>query len=404
MSNQTTFLLLTGLALRLFLIFPGPFESKVEMAANKADLRNYYWPAQEVLHNENPYVIWANGQSDGYRADMAPLELIIYVATVAIWNDPRAIQILFALFDLLNIGLLSLLLKYSVLKFSFQLFYALGPLTLYNLSWVPQDKTILLALTFGLFYFLRRFMHGEGCFALTIALLAALIAAFKWVSVFYLLPLLVLISPSARALIKNMIIFGCIVVLTHLLWFPSWMYVYAFRASRVDAPFHISPAVLFNALGFYAPILLGMFLAISLLAIYFFFWRKQIDIFETIALSTMAGIFWTPDMDPVHLSVIVLSMLLITNWTSKARSIAVWALGFFVSAIYAIAMHDVFGSFSTAGLQKITGAYASPHMILLSYSMFVAVFALYLWDKWRGREVGMTILTSERRGAEQDSL
>jgi hypothetical protein len=146
--HSTLVLVLLGLALRLFLIFPGPLESKVEFFYNRADLRNYYWPAQAALRGENPYALWASGQSGEFRADMAPLELALYVATVAVWNDPRALQILFALFDAINIVLLGMLLKSSPIRLPFQIFYALGPLTLYNLVLVPQDKTILLTLTF----------------------------------------------------------------------------------------------------------------------------------------------------------------------------------------------------------------------------------------------------------------
>ncbi|HEX7587486.1 MAG TPA: hypothetical protein VF478_04155, partial [Anaerolineae bacterium] len=71
-----------GIVIRLFFIFPGQFESKVGLFTNNADLRNYYWPAQAVLAGENPYVIWSSGQSGEFRADMAPLELLVYVATV----------------------------------------------------------------------------------------------------------------------------------------------------------------------------------------------------------------------------------------------------------------------------------------------------------------------------------
>src|SRR5919109_2675815 len=98
MNNKTLLLALLGFLIRLFLIFPGPLESKVDFFTNRADLRNYYWPAQAVLKGENPYVLWATGQSGEFRSDMAPLELVVYVATVAIWNDARAIQVLFAVF------------------------------------------------------------------------------------------------------------------------------------------------------------------------------------------------------------------------------------------------------------------------------------------------------------------
>jgi len=389
MRNLTTLLVVIGFSLRLFLIFPGPFESKVEILTNKADLRNYYWPAQEALRGENPYTLWASGQSGDYRADMAPLELAIYVVTVAIWNDPRAIQVLFALFDALNIALLAVLLKSSLLKLPFQIFYALGPLTVYNLTLVPQDKTILFALIFTLLYFLRRFLRGESRFAFYIVLTAALIAAFKWLSVFYLLPLLICVSRDVRDFIKHGMSFAVWVALAHLPWFPSWSYVYAFRSARIATPLHIAPAALLNELGIYAPPILLTVLGISLLVIYALYWVKRIDIFETIALATTAGILWTPDMDPVHLSIVVLMLLLVFDWSTRARLGVIWILSAGVSTVYEISTH---AQFVRLGLQALTGAYASPRMILLSYSLFIIVFAFYLWDKRHGRAVGRAVI------------
>lgn len=402
MARANLILVLSALVIRLFVIFPGPMESKVEMLSNKADLRNYYWPAQQVLAGDNPYTLWANGQSEGYRADMAPLELAVFTATVVIWNDPRAIQILFALCDGINVVLLGIVLKRSSLKLPFQIFYAFGPLTLYNLTVVPQDKTILFSLTLILVYALA---SRPSHFALQLSkrtfeiseenvrvVLASIIAAFKWLSIFYLLPLLATVSSSLRDLIKHVFNFVLIVALTHVLWFPSWGYVYIFRATRLAAPYHISPGVLLNAMGASSPTLLLILLALSLLTIYVFFWRKKLDILETITLSTLAGIFWTPDMDPVHLSFIVISLMLMTNWSSPKRQIVIWSLSFFVATVYALTTHAAFGSFSTSGLQRMTGVYASPQMILLSYALFVTVFAFYLWDKWLGRATGLKVV------------
>jgi len=229
-NRQTVLLVIVGLALRLFLIFPGPLESKIEFFYNRADLRNYYWPAQAALRGENPYTLWASDQSGEFRGDMAPLELAIYVATVAVWNDPRALQILFALFDAVNIVLLGRLLDHLPIKLPFQIFYALGPLTLYNLVLVPQDKTILLTLTFLIFYLLRlpcdcvfRFSFLRCTPATLVIIAAAVLAAFKWLSVFYLLPLLLFVSRDWRDFVKYGFVFGVVVAFTHLLWFPDWM-------------------------------------------------------------------------------------------------------------------------------------------------------------------------------------
>jgi hypothetical protein len=411
--NKTTLLVvLAGLALRLFLIFPGPLESKVEFLMNKADLRNYYWPAQAALRGENPYALWASGQSGEFRADMAPLELTIYVATVAVWNDPRAIQILFAIFDALNIVLLGTLLKCSRLQLPFQLFYALGPLTIYNLVFVPEDKTIVLTLTFLVFRILTlpanhefriancvsRITHPASRFGFQISgsmlviVIAALLAAFKWLSIFYLPPLLLFVSRDWRGIIKHGMVFGAVVALAHLPWLADWLYVYQFRAGRTATPMHTAPAVLLNALGLFDQNGLVLALIVSLSAIYALFWFKRIDIFETIALATAAGILWTPDMDPVHLSLVVIIFLLIVDWTYRARLITVWGLSFWVAAVYAFSTRAGFTRYGLPDLRVLVGTYGSVQMILLSYVLLGAVVGFYLYDRLCRRAVGRDVL------------
>jgi hypothetical protein len=399
LNKITLALVLVGFALRLFIIFPGPLESKVEFFANKADLRNYYLPAQAALQGQNPYVLWSTGQSGEFRADMAPLELVVYVATVSIWNDPRAIQILFAVFDIINIVLLGVLLRQSPLRLPFQIFYALGPLTLYNLVFVPEDKTILLTLTFLIFYLLllpRNYVLRVGNLQFTTApliiLLAAVLASFKWLSVFYLLPLLLFVSRDWRDFIKYGALFGIVVGLSHLPWVPDWLYVYTFRFGRVISPIHIALGVLLNAIGLYDKTAMLILVVGALLAIYALFWWKRIDIFETMALSVMAGVLWTPDMDPVHLSIIVIYFLLIIDWTNLGRLTTVWGLSAWVAVVYALSTRTGFARYGVPDPRVIVGSYGSIQMIVLSYALFAAVLTIYLLDKWRGRAVGRRVL------------
>ncbi len=408
MKRTTWVLIALGLALRVLVIFPGPLESKIGFFTNYADLRNYYWPAQTALAGANPYALWATHQSGEFRADMAPLELAIYVATVAVWNDPRAIQLLFALCDALNIALLGALLRQSRLRVPFQIFYACGPLTVYNLVFVPQDKTILLTLTFTLFHLLNQppdaalaLRVARGTWRVTphalIVPVAALIAAFKWLSVFYLVPLLAHGARGWRDFIKRGIVFGAVVALAHLPWAPAWLSVYQFRAGRTVAPNHIAPAVLLDNLGWHNPTGLTLLLGASLGTIYWLWARNRLDIFETIALATAAGILWTPDMDPVHLSLVVIALLLITDWTSRTRQFVVWGLSAWSVVIYALATHIIETRYGTLDGRWLTGAYSSPRMILFSYFLFFAVLGFYLFDKWRRRAVGRNVLIEAKR-------
>ncbi len=405
MDRKTWWLVGFGVAIRLFFIFPGPLESRVGLFANNADLRNYYWPAQQVLLGSNPYLLWSSGQSGDFRADMAPLELLVYVGTVRIWDDPRAIQVLFVIFDAANILLLGALLRHSVLKLPFQLFYAFGPLTLHNLVLVSEDKTIVLTLSFLIVYLLilpataswRIGRIRVGAWSMVIPV-AALLASFKWLSVFYLFPLLIFLSNDIRDFVRQAFIFGAILAFAHLPWIPDWIYVYVFRAARVGTPLHIAPAVLLNGLGLYDQNMLIAFLVASLLLIYALFWFKRLDIFETIALSMMCGILATPDMDPVHLSIVVICLLLIVNWATASRLTLVWGLSAVVTLVYAISTHAGFARSGLPDLQSLTGAYGSPKMIVLSYLLFVAVFAFYLYDKLRGRPVGRQVLLNRMDG------
>jgi hypothetical protein len=190
-------------------------------------------------------------------------------------------------------------------------------------------------------------------------------------------------------------IFGAVVGLAHWPWIPAWLYVYTFRAGRVASPMHIAPAALLNSVGWFDRTLLTILLVVSLLAIYALFWFKRIDIFETIALSVAAGILWTPDMDPVHLSIVVLSFLLVINWTGRWRRIVIWGLSFWVAAVYAFSTRAGFTRYGVPDLRVITGVYGSPQMIVLSYVLFVAVFAFYLFDKWRKQPVGKAVLNAQ---------
>lgn len=401
--SQTAILLLAALAVRLVIIFPGPLESKVEFLMNRADLRNYYWPAQAALHGDNPYLLWSTGQSGEFRSDMAPLELVVYVATVAVWNDPRAIQLLFALFDVVNVALLGLLLRHSSLRLPFQMFYALGPLTLYNLVFVPEDKSIVLTLTFLLFYFLslgagprwafgrRRLTGGDVA-----VVVAALMASFKWLSIFYLLPLLLFVSRDARMFVRQGMTFALILVIAHLPWLPTWWTVYAFRSARTATPFHISPAVLLNSVGLFDRSLLVVLLVGTLGVIYLAFWKKRLDIFETISLATAVGILWTPDMDPVHLTLASIGMLLVVDWTRGKRQFIVWSASLWVAAVYEVSTHSGYARLGLQDLRLFTGEYGSVQMILLSYLLFAFLIIWYMSDKIRGCAVGASLLANSR--------
>jgi len=223
-----------------------------------------------------------------------------------------------------------------------------------------------------------------------VVITAALLASFKWLSVFYIVPLLLFVSRDWRDWLKYGALFGGIVALTHLPWFPDWLYVYQFRTGRTATPMHTAPAVLLNALGGFDKNALMILLIVSLLAIYALFWFKRIDILEAIVLAVMAGILWTPDMDPVHLSIVVLHFLLIVDWSSVARQIVVWSASAWVAAVYAFSTRAGFTRYGLPDVRAIVGVYGSVQMIVLSYVLFFVVLGFYLYDKSCGSVTHIT--------------
>ena len=230
---------------------------------------------------------------------------------------------------------------------------------------------------------------------------AAVLASFKWLSAFYLLPLLLFVSRDVRGFVKQAIVFGVILALAHLPWIPDWSYVYIFRAQRMNTLLaHIAPTSLLNALGLFDKNVMLAIVALSLLLIYALFWFKRIDIFETMALTVMVGILGTPDMDPVHLSLVVLYLLLVVDWTSRARLLTVWGLSAWVVSVFAISTRTGYVRYGLPDLRIITGVYGTPQMIVLSYALFIVVLGFYLFDKARGRAMGKSVLVDVISGVE----
>jgi hypothetical protein len=94
----------------------------------------------------------------------------------------------------------------------------------------------------------------------------------------------------------------------------------------------------------------------------------------------------------VHLSLIVITFLLITDWARQARLATIWSLSFWVAAVYALSTRTGFTRYGLPDLRALVGIYGSVQMILLSYVLFGTVIGFYLYDKLRGCPVGRDVL------------
>jgi hypothetical protein len=73
----------------------------------------------------------------------------------------------------------------------------------------------------------------------------------------------------------------------------------------------------------------------------------------------------------------------------------VWGLSVWVAAVYAFSTRAGYASHGLPDVRAITGVYGSAQMIVLSYVLFIAVLALYRFDRLRRRAVGRDVLASK---------
>jgi hypothetical protein len=114
-------LVLAAIIVRIVIVFFSPWHGTT-------DLENYFWPAQQVLEGRNPYELWAEGASGERRSDITPLELLLFVPVVALWEDSKAIQLLFVAADagVLLLGITLFTTRQA--RLGFTAFYGFSPL------------------------------------------------------------------------------------------------------------------------------------------------------------------------------------------------------------------------------------------------------------------------------------
>lgn len=334
-----------------------------------ADLRQYVYFGDLVLHGHNAYVLPPGAPVATIHANNQPLELGIFAALLAIHDGANSIRIGLALVDAAIVPLIALAwtTRSRAWRAGICFFLAFNPFTLIGWTAFAEDKGALLLLTALVLLSVERERWGMAWAGATV------LAALKWVSIFFGLPLLI---ETARRVPRRklLIIVGvCALafVATELPLFPDDLKAYSRRDARIDLnpPIHASLTQLLSRIGLYSPVAVRPFIVISLLAIYWLWWRRRLTLPETIVLSVLAGEVALPNQSTDRVLGVAIPLLFVIR-LSVARWVVIWV----ISVLSAIVLY-----IQTRGSPRLTNLFGVEGDLRHVIAMNVLLVLLFVW-------------------------
>lgn len=312
------------------------------------NLKIYYYFSDLFRHGVNPYHAPVGGRINPIYGDNPPGLFALFAGFLALHDSAVTLRVLFAVADVAVIATIGLLFpRPKSFRFGFMLFYAFSPLVLLNWTVTAQDKT----LTFLLIVLVLAAVELNRPRLCWIA--ATALAAIKWMTGFFLLPLvtwtfrtmsrgkaLVLLSGSAL-----------VFAIASLPYFPDNLVAYQRRSNRMgyDPPIHQSITRLLDAVHLYTPLIPRVLGPLLVLMVWVLYERGKLRIAETIALSLFFAYVFLPDQGSDRILLIVLPLILVTR-TTTARWAWIWAISIFAS---------IGGYANLAGSTDYTGRFPS---------------------------------------------
>lgn len=344
------------------------------------DLAYYYHYTDEVLRGLNPYRIdpgvWSN-----YPLDIPPPEMGFFAVLVAIYHSPLALRVTFALADVITVLLVLLAFPRSRgWRLAVATFYAFNPFVLS--SWVvyAEDKTVLFLAIVTILLFLERQRMVLTWVAATV------LAAAKWISVFFLAPL-TLFTYGKRGLrftISALMLFGGSLIVAQLPYLPESLAIYARRNGRMGAmPQHASITKLLAGAHLYHPVMVKVFIVASVIMIFALFVMRQIDIRDVVVLSVYCFFVALPDESFDRLVLITVPFLFVLRLTVW-RMLIVWGLTY-VAALTVLSSDLLVPGWLPFGhsLDGFIGAYGSRHYVALLNPLVLLMPGYFIIDHLR---------------------
>lgn len=375
---------LLALAVRLALIAALP--------DGRDDLHIYYYFGSMMEQGLNPYTPPADGPINPHYANMAPLNLALFAATLRVWDSQTALRVLFALVDaavILSIGYLAQ--RPRPWRRAVLWFYALNPFVLMALVVMSEDKVVVLWLMIVLIASVEARRQWPS------VLLTTVITLYRWVGAFFILPLAVYFARTWRSLALSLGLFALLFALSHVPYWPDNLWVYQSRAHRAGfyPPIHSSPTQILYALGLYTPRLVPVTIFGSLAVLYTLFAFRRISLVETIVLSLFCTNIVAPELPHSRIIMIAFPLLLLIG-LSRRRVALLWAATTLAALFVHADLARAFAGRWLPGLQTAVEFALRPIPNLLLMNLFAGVLLVYYAvDKWRGLVDTSTLLGSD---------
>ncbi len=371
---------LLAMAIRLAIIIAFP--------QSRDDLRIYTYFGRMIVAGLNPYLPPLDSPIPLNYANIAPLNLGVFAAALALWDSPTVLRVLFALAD----GIIVLTIGYAVQRtrtwrIAVMDFYTFNPLILIALAVDAQDKVIVLWLT------LMVLVSVEAQRASASLVWTTLLTLYRWLGAFFVLPLALYFARTWRALVAMLGFYGLAFAFSHVAWWPANLFIYTSRAQRtlINPPIHDSPTMLLAALGLYTPRLVTIFILTTLVVLYTLFLLRRVTLVEVIILSSFFTTMASPEL-PTSRIIMVSIPLLVLLELSRRRLAALWIVTSIAAPfLFPDLQARLLGIF---GLPIVILYGSMPHMLLMNL-LPALLLVYYFSDKRRGVVARDTLLPQD---------
>lgn len=351
-----------------------------------SDLQIYTYFARLILRGSNPYDAPATGPIDRAYGDEPVGEFAFFAGVLSLYDSPTTLRALFVLVDVAVLALLALGYRRTRWwKAQLMVFYAFNPLVLHVWTVSAQDNTILFALIVAILVALERARLGAAWVA------ATALGAFKWLSAYFFVPLVLFTARSAGWFRASVLAVASALVIAGTMapYFPDSVTWITRRRVRLEAdPHHASITNLLEELGAYHSAMVTAVTAGAVVAIYVLFWKSRIDMREVVVLSMAAAVVPVPDNGVNRLVFVALPFLLVMR-LSAPRMAVVW-ISSLVTLVGTVVTTDRFRSAASdvplgTALVDLIGPFGSTQFVVLGNVFLIAAIALYVSDRLRGR-------------------
>lgn len=377
-------LAVSAFGLRLFLI-----HRTVGYAGE--DLRIYTYFADLANRGVNPYAnAPVGGAISPHYLDFPSAELVFFAKLLAIHDTQTTLRVVFAFADAVVVLALGLLLPGTRRRRIFLMtFYGFNPFALAAWTLDAEDKTLVFMLLVFVLIAVERVRLTEAWAA------SALLAALKWLSAFYFLPLILwsVASKGIRRSTLYVTVLACGFVASVAIYLPDSLDPLQRRDERLKLPpGHASLTQYLARVHAYTPAIAEVFPALMIVAATTAFFTRRIDVRQAIVLCFFGAFVLAPDesLDRVLLVALPLMIVIELGWL---RVLLLWAaslvsaIGAFggipfaeISPVSGLVVRIPYGLRINHALGRATGAYASIPYVTFINVFLLAAFVVFLVD------------------------